>query len=173
MSRHVTFKQQAKTYMQYATLRTRKPMKPATIRGFKCYLNKWLLPALGDSLLLEVNNGKLRGLVSEMIQAGLSSKSIDSYIGLVKLIMASAVAENGEQLFPRKWNADLIGMPLIRYKHTPTISAETVSKVLEATTGQERMLFLLLAATGLRIGEALGLEVKHIINDGRTLVIEQ
>ena len=35
------------------------------------------------------------------------------------------------------------------------------------------MLYILLAVTGLRIGECLGLEVRHVLNDGRTLHIEQ
>jgi integrase len=174
MDRRITFKQQAKYFMHYATNRTRKPIKPATIRGFKCYLNKWLLPALGESLLLEINNGKLRPLVQSMIQSGLSSKSIDSYIRLVKLIMASAVDEdNGEPLYPRKWNADFIGMPVVRYAPQHALTVEMVYRILSKTEGQEQMLFLILAATGLRIGEALGLEIKHISNEHRTLVVEQ
>ena len=35
------------------------------------------------------------------------------------------------------------------------------------------MLYLILGASGLRIGEALGLDVRHVTNGGRTLVIEQ
>jgi integrase len=51
---------------------------------------------------------------------------------------------------------------------------ETMSAIVQNATGQYRVLYALLAGSGLRIGEALGLEVgKHISNEGRTLNIRQ
>jgi integrase len=38
---------------------------------------------------------------------------------------------------------------------------------------QEQALYVLLASTGMRISEALGLEARHTINDGRTIKVEQ
>jgi integrase len=35
------------------------------------------------------------------------------------------------------------------------------------------VLYVLLAATGMRISEALALETRHFINDGRTIKVEQ
>jgi integrase len=173
MIRRITFSQQAKVFVQYAVQRTRRPMKPATIQGFESYLRKWLLPALGDSLLVEINNGKLRTLVAHMHKSGLSPKSIDSYIGLVKLVVASAVDEEGEELFPRKWNADFIGMPVVRPVSLPAVSGEIVTKLIERADGQIRVLYALLAGSGLRVGEAFGLELKHLSEDFTTLFIRQ
>lgn len=34
-------------------------------------------------------------------------------------------------------------------------------------------MYVLLAATGMRVSEALALEARHFINDGRTIVVEQ
>lgn len=45
--------------------------------------------------------------------------------------------------------------------------------MLVTTQGWEYVLYLTLASTGPRIGEALALECKHLINGGRTLRIEQ
>jgi integrase len=125
------------------------------------------------SLLVEINNGKLRSLVSHMHKNGLSPKTIDSYIGLVKLVIASAVDDEGEELFPRKWNADFIGMPVVRRTSQPIISGETVSKLIEGAEGQIRVLYALLAGSGLRAGEAFGLELKHLSDDCSTLFIRQ
>jgi integrase len=49
-----------------------------------------------------------------------------------------------------------------------------VSTIISSADGRERVLYTLLAGTGLRIGEALGLEVgKHISADFRTLDVQQ
>ena len=41
------------------------------------------------------------------------------------------------------------------------------------STGEEQALYVLVAATGMRISEALALEAKHFINDGRTIEVNQ
>jgi integrase len=49
-----------------------------------------------------------------------------------------------------------------------------VSAIISNSGARERVLFALLAGTGLRIGEALGLEIgKHISRDCRTLDVRQ
>ncbi len=108
-----------------------------------------------------------------MSEAGLSAKSICNYIGLVKLIMASALDENGEQLFPRKWNHDFIDLPVVLKQHQPAFTAKTMSSIVEKASGQEQVLYALLAGSGLRIGEAVGLEVRHLSADCRTITVEQ
>lgn len=45
--------------------------------------------------------------------------------------------------------------------------------IASAESDEERYLYVLLAATGMRISEALALEAKHFINGGRTIVVEQ
>jgi len=74
---------------------------------------KWLNPNLGDIPLASVNNAAAKALVSVMHQADLSPKTVSNYVGLVKLIVASATDGNGEQLFPRKWNPTFIDLPII------------------------------------------------------------
>ena len=74
------------------------------MQAWQTCVNKWLNPNLGDSPLSSVNNASVKTLVAKMHEAGLSPKSIMNYIGLVKLVVASALDNNGEQLFPRKWN---------------------------------------------------------------------
>jgi integrase/recombinase XerD len=65
-------------------------------------------------------------------------------------------------------------MPVVENQHQPTFSTETVSAIAANAEGQERVLYALLAGTGLRIGEALGLDTgKHISDDCRTLYIRQ
>jgi integrase len=52
-------------------------------------------------------------------------------------------------------------------------SSAIVALIANAESGEERYLYVLLAATGMRISEALALETRHFINGGRTIVVEQ
>ena len=120
-----------------------------------------------------MNNATVKGLVVKMNEAGLSPKTVSNYVGLVKLIVASAINENGEQLLPRKWNHDFIDMPVVQKQHQPTFAAETMSSIVRKAEGQEQVLYALLVGTGLRVGEAIGLEIRHLSEDCRTITVEQ
>jgi len=169
----VTFREQAKWFLNHSMKRKRKPVKPATISTWQNCVDKWLNPNLGDMPLAGVNNATAKGLVVKMHEAGLAPKSISNYFGLVKLIVASAIDENGEQLFPRKWNHDFIDMPIAQKQHQPTFTAETMSSIVRKAEGQEQVLYALLAGAGLRVGEAFGLDIRHLSSDCRTISVEQ
>ncbi len=170
----VTFREQAKLFMQQKASSKRKPLKPATLCTWQNCLDKWLNPNLGDIPLANINNAAMKQLVAKMDAAGLSAKTIINYSGLVKLIVASAKSKEGEPLFPRKWDSEFIDLPIVRNQRQPKFTTETMSAIVENATGQHRVLYSLLAGSGLRIGEALGLEVeKHISNDCRTLYVRQ
>ena len=169
----VTFREQTKSFLNQSMNRRRNPVKPATLTTWQNCTHKWLNPNLGDIPLASVNNAAVKLLVKKMSDAELSAKTISNYVGLVKLIVASAIDENGEQLFPRKWNHDFIDMPVVQNQHQPSFTAETMSAIVQKADGQERVLYALLAGTGLRVGEALGLEIRHFSNDCRTIAVEQ
>jgi hypothetical protein len=50
-------------------------------------------------LLADVSNSAVRELVEKMSEAGLSPKTIVNYVQVVKLVVASAVNEEGEQIY--------------------------------------------------------------------------
>jgi integrase len=169
----VTFREQAKTFLQQKTMSKRRPIKPATLCSWQNCVDKWLNPNLGDSPLSSINNAAMKLLVAKMHKAGLSPKSILNYTGLVKLVVASAKSDEGEQLFPRKWDSEFMDLPIVKEQRQPTFTADTVSAIVKNAVGQERMLYALLAGAGLRVGEALGLELQHISGDFRTVYVRQ
>jgi integrase len=168
-----TFQEQAEWFFNHVEQRKRSPVKPKTLETWRYTASKWLYPALGDLPLGTVSNATVKPLVGKMQEAGLSAKSIHSYIGLVKLVVASKVDGDGEQMFPRKWNHEFLDMPIVAGQHRPTFTAEAAARIVGAAAGQDRVLFALLAGTGLRIGEALGLEIRHFTPDCRTITVEQ
>jgi integrase len=172
-SEGVTFREQAKWFLNHSVNRKRHPVKQATITTWQNCTDKWLNPNLGDLLLGIINNATVKTVVAKMNEAGLSPKTISNYIGLVKLVLASAIDENGEELFPRKWNHEFLDIPLVETQHQPTFTPEQMTAIVQKATGQEQILYALLAGAGLRVGEAFGLEVKHLSSDFRTITVEQ
>jgi len=166
-----TFRQQGERWLQHVQERKRRPVKPHTVSTWKSHL-KWINPRLGDAPLCSVNNLALKGLVTEMSDAGFSPKTISNYAQVVKMVVASAIGDDGDELYPRKWNHDFIDLPEVGDQRTPMFTAEEIERIIQAAEGQHRMLYTLLPASGLRIGEALALEVEHFSTDG-TLSVRQ
>jgi integrase len=99
-----------------------------------------------------------------------------NYVPVVKMVVASAVDEQGEQIYPRKWNHDFIDLPVPQKdkQNTPSFSTEVMTGLARWKKLRERMIFILCGAAGLRIGEVLGIEIdKHISPDFLTLNIQQ
>ena len=170
-----TFRAQAERWIAAMPTRRRKPVKPATIRGWRHALDKWLLPNLGDKLLSEVSNAALRSLVEQMAAGGLSAQSIISYSRVVKMVVASAVNDNGDQLYPRQWNHDFVGIPVLdpTSQRRPTVTASQVETILGSVKEKYFVLFALLAGSGLRIGEALGLKTTDFTDDCTVIHVQR
>jgi hypothetical protein len=55
-----------------------------------------------------VNNGVLKKLVALMVDKGLSGKTIENYLQVPKMVVASVVDDDGNQVYPRKWNHEFM-----------------------------------------------------------------
>jgi integrase len=171
-----TFREQAAWWIKHVQHRNRKPIAPATLESWEGCLDVWILPNLGDLLLVSVGNLALKGLVEKMVKAGLSPKTVNNYSQVVKSVVASAVNEEGEPVYPRKWNHEFIDMPIVQRskQNTPHFTSAVVTGIMQSSKGYKQMFLALLAGTGLRAGEALGIEIgKHISADFKTLYIRQ
>jgi site-specific recombinase XerC len=168
-----TFREQAEWFLSHSVKRKRRPAKPATVANWRCCVDKWLNPNIGDLPLASINNSAVKTLVAKMHAANLSAQTMTTYVNLVKLVVGSAIDNNGEQLFPRKWNNEFIDLPVIENQKQPTFTAETMNAIVEKSFGQDQIVYALLAGTGLRVGEAFGLEVRHLSADCRTITVEQ
>jgi len=105
----------------------------------------------------------------------LSDKTIVTYFQVVKSVLASSVSREGEELYPRKWNFQFIGLPIVDEKKQvrPTLAATEVEMILMRSKGRYKVLLALLAGTGLRIGEALALTVNDFTDDFTTIKVSQ
>jgi integrase len=110
-----------------------------------------------------------------MTAAKLSAKTIVNYTQVLKLVVASAVNENGDQIHPRVWNNDFAGLPIIdkTKQRRPTVTQTELEEILTGVKDRYRVLFALLAGTGLRIGEALGVKTTDFGPDYRVLHVNR
>jgi hypothetical protein len=66
-------------------------------------------------------------------------------------------------------------LPIVNPKRQrrPALRLDAVNTLVSKSTGDEQALYVVLAATGMRISEALALETKHFVNGGRTIEVAQ
>ncbi len=101
-----------------------------------------------------------------MTDAGLSAKMVSNVVQVVKMVVASAVNENGEQVHPRTWNHEFMDLPEIKDQRQPTFTSDAMNAITARAEEREQMLYILLGAVGTRFGEALGIEIDKHFSDG-------
>jgi integrase len=166
-----TFRDHAKTYLNWVQTRDREPIKDAS--SIEAALNKWILPEIGDLPLADVHNITVKPLVDNM-KKSLSARTVNKYVEYIGQIVASLKdGRTGEPVHRRKWDRSVMDLPIVNPKRQrrPTLRLDAINILVSGSTGDEQALYVLLAATGMRISEAL--ETKHFINDGQTIVVSQ
>jgi integrase len=152
------------TFAAYATrwLEDHRPrVEPGTHRDYEKSIEKYLIPALGARKLSAVTPGHLRRLVADLASSGrLAPKTINNAIVPLRLMLAHAV-EDG--LIPSNPAATTAGAKQRlrlpdRHREMGYLRREEIPRYLAACVPAYLPLAELLLASGLRIGEALGLE---------------
>lgn len=171
-----TIRAQGEVWLANLASRQSAPLQPSTLNRWAGALRNWIYPVLGDLPLSEVHNATLRFLVQRMAEAGLSTSTIQTYVRIIQMVVASFTDSDGEQLYPRRWNPTLFDLPRIHHGdlNAPCFSADTVSGIVQWEGSPcERMLFVVAATSEARISELLGLEIdKHISPDCATLRVK-
>jgi len=109
----IKFRPQGELWLKSLANRKRNPVEQTTIDTRRYALDKWIYPLLGDMYVADVNNLVLKKLVEQMAEK-LSAASIRDYSNIVKAVVASAIDENGEEVFPRKWNEGFLDLPTVK-----------------------------------------------------------
>jgi integrase len=143
------------------------------------YLNE----KIGDATLATFDNAEMKELVFTMEaetkangEQRFTPKTIVNYYLIAAAVFATAKDRKGKQLFPRQWDLNYIGLPAVDKKaqNTPTFESAEIETILAAAKERYRALYCLLAGSGLRIAEALGLEIgKHFSDDCSIVYVRQ
>jgi len=165
-----TFRDQADWWIENVQARKRKPIKASTAASWKSAL-KWINEQIGDTPLSSVNNRVMRDSIVAPGSKKYSPKMLHNVVQVVKMVVASAKNDEGEARFPVVWDHDFIDLPVIDNQHRPTFTAGEVTKIVSKAEARDAVLFALLAGSGLRIREALALQVGDV-RDG-VIVVKQ
>jgi integrase len=176
----VTFGQQSDTWL--STMRKRKAA-PSTLYNWKNCLDTWILPTdingtpFRNLPLASIKKTVAQELIDQMVAGDLSPKSIQNYFQVVKMVFSSCVNEDGEEIYPRNWKKMGLVIPKVikKKQRRPCYTVEVMNYLANSLTikPQMRMLFILCGASGLRIGEALGIRVEKILDGGTRIIIDE
>jgi integrase len=155
----ITFMEAAERWLQRAQKRRKHPLKKNTVRLYRHYLQRWIYPVIGDVPLGQVKTYKAKEVIDRMHGQESSSSVMTDTFHIITQVVASIKDEHFEPMFNVKWNLEEIDIPDIKKKQKKAFNADQINKTVTAAPGQYRVMFALLAATGLREGEAAAIEI--------------
>jgi integrase len=106
--------------------------------------------------------------ITKLVEEDYGAKTVKNYFGVIKMIVASAKDKaTRKPLYPVAWDGDVLLMPRVNKKkqNRPTFTVKQVQQIIERAVGQFKVLFAVLAASGLRISELLGLRIDNVLDD--------
>ncbi len=176
----LTFRQQSDTWLR--SMRKRD-VAPSTLSDWEGCLNAWLVPTtingtpFGDLPLAIIKRTVAQELIDKMVVGALSPKTISNYFQVVRMVFSSCVDEDGMETYPRNWRKMGLVIPKVnrRKQRRPCFTKDVMNHLANSLTVERkmRMLFILCGATGLRLGEALGIRVEKILDGGSRIIIDQ
>jgi integrase len=151
--------------------------KPGPVATMEGHLAKHILPRFGEWPVESIDETAVQEFVADLKRSTferrkpdgtliktyhLSRKTVLNIVGVVKLVVGRKVW--------MVWELDLgkPTRPKQRY-----FTQEQLRQIIEAAPGQYRILFALLAGTGMRIGEAAGLHVDDLDLDNGVIYVRR
>ena len=145
-------------------------LRPRTHEQYASVCKGHLIPAIGHRKLRALTPTDVRAYMQTKLASNLSARTVGNH----HIILRRALEIAFRYGYVEKNVARLVSAPRFsRYKAEPLAPGE-MKKFLAVCKGHRReALFVILSASGMRIGEALGLSWKHIDLEASTVRIDQ
>ncbi|MBW2642505.1 MAG: site-specific integrase [Deltaproteobacteria bacterium] len=171
-------KKKVLTFKEYADLWLRSDIpalcKKSTGENYRGFLNKHILPVFGNLKVTDINRGKVKNFLLETVGSGYSKSYADQFKNVISGVLNKAVDDEVIQANP----ALQLGKNFLKVKDNKdtisTITSEELKQLLDTVEKHfsgDYPLFLLLARSGLRIGEALALKWGDIDFNDRSIEV--
>ena len=162
----------------------RARLKSRTIESYKAALRLHLLPAIGSLKVRLIHKGQVKALLTQKLATGLSRGTVRIIHATLRAMLNAAVDDGVISANP----SDRLGRYLrlspsaaARQEEIKAITREQVIALLGAASRPQASahdrrhyaLFLLLARTGMRIGEAFGLQWQDIDFQTRQIRVQR
>jgi hypothetical protein len=109
----MTFPEQSELWLQHSLSRKRQPIRATSGEDIQRAVDEWILPELGDLPLFETAKYPPMRRLLEKMSGGLSPKTVNTYFRIAAAVVASAEDEDGNVLYPRKWDPEKLDLPLV------------------------------------------------------------
>lgn len=157
-------------YMDQWLDRVRARLSPSTCDGYRKYLHLHVLPALGHHRLDKLRPVHIQALYDSMSKKGLSAKTVRNTHGIIHSALADGVKLQVLSHNP----ADSVTTPKRLKPEIAVASIEDIGAILSAVDSSVyRIPVLIVIATGVRRGEALGLQWQDFDPEHKTLAVRR
>lgn len=171
------FDQFAREWIASCQGRTRRGFDEDTREGYRKALEAHAIPHFGATPLRDIERRDVKALVAKLQRKGLSPATIACYLAPVRALFSDALEDGDVAANP----AVKLAINAKASRDTPADEPERVKSltrteltaVLKAIPERQRLIFEVMAGTGCRISEALGLEWRDLGENGSTLRIER
>lgn len=148
----------------------RATLAPATVRRNENHWRLYLKPRWGEVAVASIRRTEVQAWVSELVESGKGVPTIEATLRLLGVILDGGVDEG----IVNENAARRIKIP----KHQPSrrrfITSEELSKVIEHVEDPgDQLLLAVMGATGLSVGEALGLTRADVARDCSTISVHR
>jgi len=134
-------------------------LKRSTQSSYRANINHHILPALGDLCLLELSRSDTQRFVTALAGKGLERQTIKNVWTTLSAALTAAVEYGYWERNPARGIKVAVRQPAkVRFIPSPSKFADLTGCLAEPA----RTICLLLAGTGMRIGEAMALRVEDV-----------
>jgi len=134
-------------------------LKRSTQSSYRANINHHILPALGDLCLLELSRSDTQRFVTALAGKGLERQTIKNVWTTLSAVLTAAVEYGYWERNPARGIKVAVRQPAkVRFIPSPSKFADLTGCLAEPA----RTICLLLAGTGMRIGEAMALRVEDV-----------
>jgi integrase len=137
--------------------RTSRGFSESTRQIYGRDLENWTIPYFGGCRLADVEPPDVRAFVTHLDEAGLRASTIRSVMAPVKAMFATAVEDGALRTNPTANVRIGLRRSIEPSREIRAMTRAELSEVLGRIPQESRLIFELLAHTGLRISEAVGL----------------
>jgi integrase len=133
-------------------------VKPSTFEGYRSLLESRVLPTFGRWQLAAIQPSDVRRWLGDMAAEGLSASRRRKCLVALRLVLDAAVAD---RVLLHNAARD-VKAPAVPHVEAAYFAPAAVERLAAAVDGADRLLVLILGRLGVRFGEAVGLERRHV-----------
>ena len=156
-------------YLQWIKSKS-KNVKPGTLTDYELTFRLHILPTLGDKSLSRITPGDVQTWVNSLSDKGLSPSSVNKAYRYFRNCVNNAVDTD---IIDRSPCRGIMVPPAFQQVELDILSLDEVSRVLDASQEPDKTLFSVLAFSGLRLGEGLGLKWRDIDFENQCIRVER